>query len=255
MWLRQVALVAHDLEPVVDRLDKVLGLKVAYNDPGVGIFGLVNAVMPVGGEFLEVVQPVKDDASALRYLRRRGGDAGYMVIFQAADALGERERIRGLGARVIAERDGRYTFTHFHPGDFGGVLTSVDSVAGVADWFARDSDWPPAGHDWRNARNELSTALLGVAVQSASPAATAARWGRLLGVSVAEGPSGPRLDLARGYVDFMPPVDEDGTGVVGIDIAVSDPALVIEAAHRHGVLVKGGAVMICGVRFNLVPAV
>ncbi|MGB6086698.1 MAG: hypothetical protein WBF74_08885, partial [Parvibaculum sp.] len=78
MWLRQVALVAHDLGPVVEDLGAVLGLKVAFRDPGVGVFGLVNAVMPLGGEFLEVVQPVKDDASALRYLHRRGGDAGYM---------------------------------------------------------------------------------------------------------------------------------------------------------------------------------
>ena len=66
MWLRQIALVAHDLEPVVDRLEKVLGLKVAYRDPEVAVFGLVNAVMPVGGEFLEVVQPVKAAASPPR---------------------------------------------------------------------------------------------------------------------------------------------------------------------------------------------
>ncbi|HUD50563.1 VOC family protein, partial [Parvibaculum sp.] len=117
MWLRQVALVAHDLDPVVDQLGNVLGLKVAYRDPAVGVFGLVNAVMPVGGEFLEVVQPVKEDASALRYLRRRGGDAGYMVILQSADAATQRARILGLGARKIAAHDGDYVFTHFHPGD------------------------------------------------------------------------------------------------------------------------------------------
>jgi len=125
MWLRQVALVAHDLEPVVAELEAVLGLQVAFRDPGVAIFGLVNAVMPVGGEFLEVVQPVKDDASALRYLHRRGGDAGYMLIFEVADALAHRERVLALGARQIAAMDKRYVFTHFHPADFGGVLTSM----------------------------------------------------------------------------------------------------------------------------------
>ncbi len=62
MWLRQVALIAHELDLVVGQLEKVLGLKTAFNDPEVSIFGLVNAVMPVGGEFFEVVQPVKGDA-------------------------------------------------------------------------------------------------------------------------------------------------------------------------------------------------
>lgn len=250
MWLRQVALVAHDLAPVVDRLGKVFGLKVAYNDPGVGIFGLVNAVMPVGGEFLEVVQPVKDDASALRYLHRRGGDAGYMVILQTADARAHRERILKLGARKIAEHDGRYVFTHFHPGDFGGVLTSVDSVTGVENWFDRDSDWPPAGRDWRTARNETSTALLGVAVQSRAPGSLAQRWAELLGRVAVEGPRGPRLELDRGFIEFVEPVDGDGTGVVGLDVAVADPAKIFDAARRHGVSVEGGVVRICGVGFR-----
>lgn len=252
MWLRQVALVAHDLAPVVDRLGKVLGLKVAYEDPGVAVFGLVNAVMPVGGEFLEVVQPVKDDASALRYLHRRGGDAGYMLIFQEADALRERERILKLGARQIAAHDGKYVFTHFHPGDFGGVLTSVDSVTGVADWTDRDSDWPPAGRGWRAARNDRSTAILGASVQSKTPAALARRWSELLGQPLKEGPRGPRLALARGHVDFVEPVDADGTGVVGIDVAVSDKAASLDAARALGLPVEGDAVHICGTAFTLV---
>ena len=43
MRLRQVALVAHSLAPAVDQLTALLGIKVAYNDPGVGKFGLENA--------------------------------------------------------------------------------------------------------------------------------------------------------------------------------------------------------------------
>ena len=41
MWirLRQIAFVAHQLEPVVDDLHAVLGLDVAYRDPGVATFG------------------------------------------------------------------------------------------------------------------------------------------------------------------------------------------------------------------------
>ncbi|MBO6634507.1 VOC family protein [Parvibaculum sp.] len=251
MWLRQIALVAHDLEPVVERLEKVLGLKVAYRDPEVAVFGLVNAVMPVGGEFLEVVQPVKDDASALRYLNRRGGDAGYMLIFEVEDALAHRKRVLGLGARQIAALDKRYVFTHFHPADFGGVLTSIDSVTGVEDWFNRDSDWPPAGKDWQKAKSLNATAILGASVQTKAPAALAARWGELLDAKVEEGKGGPELRLARGTVRFVEPVDEDGTGIVCIDVAMADPEAALGRARELGLPVEGNAVGICGVRFEL----
>jgi hypothetical protein len=101
MRLRQIALVAHDLEPVAAQLNAVFGLRVAYRDPAVAKYELVNVVMPVGGEFLEIVQPVTADASAARYLRRRGGNAGYMLIFQTDDAHAHRARLSGEGIRAI----------------------------------------------------------------------------------------------------------------------------------------------------------
>ena len=254
MWLRQVALVAHELDPVVERLCEVMGLKVAYNDPGVGIFGLVNAVMPVGGEFLEVVKPVKDDASALRYLHRRGGDAGYMVILQSEDAHAHRDRILGLGARKIAEHDGSYVFTHFHPGDFGGVLTSVDSVTGVEDWFDRDSDWPPAGKEWRNARSENATGISAVTIQSNAPAKLAERWAELLEGNVVLEDDGPEVRMARGVIRFVDPVDDDGTGVIGLDIAMRDRESALEKARALGLPVTGHTVRICGCDFRLLEA-
>ena len=76
MRLRQVVLVARDLEPVERDLCGVLGLEVCFRDPNVGVFGLKNAVMPVGDTFLEVVCPLTSEATAARYLDRRGGDGG-----------------------------------------------------------------------------------------------------------------------------------------------------------------------------------
>jgi len=55
MRLRQVALVARDLDPVVADCSAVLGVEVAFRDPDVSTFGLRNAVMPDGDTFLEVV--------------------------------------------------------------------------------------------------------------------------------------------------------------------------------------------------------
>src|SRR5262249_53665971 len=97
MRLRQVALVARSLEPVLRDLRRLLGLGEPFRDPGVGTFGLENCVLPLGDAFLEVVSPVKPDTTAGRWLDRRGGDTGYMAIFQTRDLPGARARIERLG--------------------------------------------------------------------------------------------------------------------------------------------------------------
>jgi hypothetical protein len=253
MRLRQIALVAGELEPIVAQLESVLGLKVAYRDPGVAIFGLVNAVFPVGGEFLEVVQPVRDDASAARYLKRRGGDAGYMVIMQASDALSHRARMEKLGIRKIAEhQDKKYTFTHFHPSDFNGVLTSIDSVGGITDYLETEGDWPPAGRDWRDAKAAANIiGLTSVTIQDRDPDTAAKRWGELLEAPVEDGDV---VRLTKGTIKFVPPVDADGTGVVAIDVAVKDAGAVLAAAKARGLAVKGASFDVCGIAVNLVKA-
>ena len=103
MWLRlrQIALVANKLEPTLDDLREVLGIEVCYRDPGVGRYGLENALLPIGNTMLEVVAPTREDTAGGRYLERRGGDGGYMVITQCDDHAPRRKRVRatlgGLG--------------------------------------------------------------------------------------------------------------------------------------------------------------
>ena len=84
MRLRQVVIAARDLETTVAHLTAVFGIEVSYRDPGVAEFGLVNAVMPIGDTFLEVISPVADRAPARRFLDRRGGDGGYMPLKMVA---------------------------------------------------------------------------------------------------------------------------------------------------------------------------
>ena len=83
--LRQICLVAKDLNPVIDDLTEVLGINRCFIDPGVRTFGLENTLMCVGRNFLEVVAPVEEGTAGGRYLNRRGGDGGYMVICQAGN--------------------------------------------------------------------------------------------------------------------------------------------------------------------------
>lgn len=248
MRLRQIALVAKDLQPVQRQLTDVLGLKVGYRDPGVAKFGLVNVVMPAGGEFIEIVEPTRQDVSAARYLIRRGGDAGYMVIIQDADSKATRDRLAAMGVRVIEEHNGGgYQFAHYHPGDFSGVLTSTDTVIGDANWRADFSDWPPCGRQWREHQASNALGIAFVTVQSKDPGAAARRWGALLQKPAADN----RVTLEQGEIRFAPPVDADGTGVVEIGVVVRDREQAAGAARAAGLLDSEGRARIGGVAFAM----
>jgi hypothetical protein len=255
MRLRQVAWMAHKIEPIAAQLTEVFGLQVGFRDPGVEYFGLNNVVMPVGGEFLEVLEPFRDDASGARYLARRGGDAGYMVILQDADALAHRARLEAEGVRVIARSRGDdYLYTHFHPGDCAGVLLSFDSVAGDAAWREPKSEWPPAGPKWREHQSNEALGISAVTLQSRDPLAACERWCKLLDRPAATSGDALEIRLDRGAVRFIAPVDDDGTGVVGLDIEVKDAPGALSRARALGLPVAAGAVQICGVVVRPVSA-
>ena len=166
MRLRQFVWVAEKLKPVEEAICDVLGVDVCYNDPGVGKFGLENSLMPLNGNLLEIVAPVQEGTTAGRYLERRGGDGGYMVILQCDDALAERERISGLGVRDVWRHDGdNYAATHFHPADVPGAILSIDSMTPGEDWHQELATWQWAGPDWqRCVRTDVSQALVGVEI-------------------------------------------------------------------------------------------
>jgi hypothetical protein len=249
MRLRQIALASNDLDAVTRDLGAVFGLKVAYNDPGIHHYGLKNAVMNAGGGFLEVVQPIAPDASAGRFLARRGGDAGYMVIIQTADAEAERARVTGLGVRVVDDIDSKaYRASHFHPADFGGMLVSIDQQRTVTDYLQPDGDWWPAGKDWRSAHAPVGLDLAGITLESTDPASLAALWSRLLDAPL--DPAEPaRLPLKRGDIRFAAG-ERPMTWISIVDLKVADPAAALERARAAGLDVADDGVLIGGARFR-----
>ncbi len=256
MRLRQVCLVAEKLEPVLSDLTAVLGLVVAYRDPLVIYFGLENAVMPVDGDFLEVVAPVRENTAAGRFLERRGGNGGYMVLLQCADARAERERIMALGIRAVFTLDNpAYCCTHFHPRDTGGILLSVDSVAPGADPTERMCMWEPAGPDWEKAvRTDVVSRLAGVELQGEDPEALARLWARILGLPLrGTGPCGcAEIQLQNGTLRFVPAADGRGPGVGAFDLEVVGRARLLAAAEERGCEHTEDHVIICGTRIHLV---
>ena len=247
MHIRQIALVARDLEPAVVDLCAVLGIEVAFRDPGVAEFGLRNAVMPVGTTFLEVVSPVRDDTTAGRFLARRGGDGGYMVILQTDDLAGDRARLARLGARTVWEAtlDDIATI-HIHPRDIGGAIVSVDQPRPPESWR-----W--AGPGWRDmSRTQVVRRIVGAEIAAADPSRTAARWCELLALPA---PSvrgaAATVDLDGGVLRFVPS-DARGEGLAAIDIAAVAPESALATARARNMPVTGRSITVSGTRINLV---
>ncbi len=246
MRLRQVALVARDLDPVVADVCAVFGIEVAFRDPGVAVFGLRNAVMPVGDTFLEVVSPAEANTTAGRLLERRGRDGGYMIIIQTDDLDADRTRLDRLGVRVVWGIDLEDARTvHLHPRDVGAAIVSLDSMVPPSSWR-----W--AGPAWQQAvRTDVVTAIVGVEIQGAEPSRLAQRWSEVLGRPAVRNADGFQMVLDQGVIRFVEDHDGRGDGVGGIDLAVRDRAAVLNVAGRRGLLSSEGELVICGTRIML----
>ncbi len=243
--IRQLALVARDLEPVVEDLCAVLGVSVCFRDPGVATFGLVNALMPIGHQLLEVVSPNEENTSAGRLLDRQGGDGGYMVILQTDDLARARARAEAGGARVVWELalDDIAT-VHLHPRDVGGAIVSLDESKNPDDWR-----W--AGPTWRDCvSTDVVRGMRVAEICTDAPAKLAARWSALFGREVEE--TGEGADWALDgdtRIRFLPASDREGFQGIELDAPGRDRALSI--ARERGLAVDGDRVTIAGTSFRL----
>jgi catechol 2,3-dioxygenase-like lactoylglutathione lyase family enzyme len=220
MRLRQVALVAHDLAAAEASITEELGVELCYRDPDVAVFGLKNALFPIGDKLLEVVSPIEEGTTAGRQLSKRNGDGGYMVILQVDDLAPIESRVQKHGVRIVftASRPG-ITGIHLHPKDVGGAILSIDQSD-------RWDDWGWAGPGWRDhVATGGVTDLVGVAMQSVHPARTADRWSAVLGRAVIESGDEYHVQLDEGVLRFVPPTDARGEGVCAVDVRAANAAI------------------------------
>jgi len=248
MRLRQIALVGENLDAISADITAVLGLGPAYADSGVGKYGLRNQVWPIGDTFLEVVSPQQPGTTAGRLIEKRGGDGGYMAIFQTLDLEASRARALAEGIRVVdqADRDGA-SFTHFHPKDLRGAIVSVDAMVPPERW-----EW--GGPHWReNVRTEVSAGIVGCEVQVDDPDAVSRRWAAALGHARETMAGGWRIGIDGGELRFVAAADDRGEGLTTFDVAVRDPGAVLAAAESRGRMTAEGDVELCGTKVRLVP--
>jgi Glyoxalase-like domain len=214
--LRQVALVARDCGRVAGELREAFGWAPPFRDPGVAQFGLTNAVFAAGDTFVEVVAPMRPGTTAGRYLERRGGDGGYMAIFQVRDLATARHRLTGLGVRVVWTADlAGMAGTHLHPKDVPGAIVSLD-------WADPAESWMWAGPAWTGqAPQHPPGGLTGLTIEVTDPSAAAQRWAAVLGLTSASYGSAAVLGLtaAGQRLRFVPARAGQGEGITAVTLA------------------------------------
>ena len=254
--LRQICLVARDLDSTIDDLEQIFGIHRCFVDPGVGRFGLVNTLLPIGRNMLEVVVPVEENTAAGRYLDRRNGDGGYMVICQADSKENQRavrQRALDNDVRIAWEVDrGNWNICQIHPGDMRAAFFEIDWDE-VADF---NGNWEPAGGtQWEDKVDQSVTVdYAAVELQGPDPVGLAELWGKVAGLPVSR--DGAVLHIALNNVDvrFVEASDGRGYGLGGLDLKVADRDRILAAAKDRGAYVSDEQVNVCGVRFRLINA-
>jgi hypothetical protein len=207
--LRQAVLVAAELGPVELALREALDLDEPFRDPGVGEFGLQNAVFALGDCFLEIVSPIQEGTAAGRHLQRHSGDGGYMVLFDLEDLDAARSRAEHEGIRVVWRIDlPDISGTHLHPADMRGAIVSLDCSRPYGTWRWGGPEW--TGRTGKGARGRLAS----ITVAVGEPAVTAARWAHVLGAPLDDEAAQPTIALDGGAVHFVAASDGADEGII-----------------------------------------
>ena len=234
--LRQPVVATRRLQAVVDALQETFDLGVSHrveDAPSHAEFGLRAAHLPVGEQFIEVVEPQRDDVPVARHLARLGGDGGYMVILQVPSVDAARERVMAHGARIIWEGGDAVRAVHLHPRDTGGTLLSLAQDM-------RGDAWEQAGKGWRaHSRTGTVSRIERADIACHAPDECARTWSALLGVERDKG-DGLTLQLAEGALRFVRTVGQPH-GPSGLALAATAPGT------------AGTALKVGNLDFSLVP--
>lgn len=248
--LRQLCLVAGNLAEVEEDLCAVFGVQACHRDPDVGHFGLHNVLMPFGTSFVEVVAPLREGTTAGRYIERRKGNGGYMVILDSETLSRWRAHVDAIGVRIAAPLAiGDYEGMQLHPRDTGGALLEINTTLNGSDLHG---PYWPAGPHWRNAVSDARVlGITGAVLQAEDPAALATRWGRILQRTVERATDHWYLQLDNATLRFVVACDDRGDGLAGIEIAVHDNAAIRATAEARGLVTDAAGVFVGGIHFSL----
>lgn len=129
--VHHTAVVVHDLDEAISRFESRYGAVPLYREV-VSDQGVEEAMIPLGGSFLQLLQPIDEEGSIARFLERRG-EGLHHLAFQVTDIDAALQHLREEGARLIDESPrrggGGHRIAFVHPGDLAGTLIELVEVA------------------------------------------------------------------------------------------------------------------------------
>ena len=129
--LDHVAIAVSDLDEAIGGYQAKYGVVPLYREI-VEDQGVEEAMIPVGGSFIQLLQPLGADTPVGRFLERKGQGLHH-VAYAVASITAALDHLKGQGATLVDEiprAGGRNTQIAFvHPNDLGGTLIELVELA------------------------------------------------------------------------------------------------------------------------------
>ena len=125
--LDHVALAVRDLDAALADYARLFGAKPMYREV-VSEQGVEEAMIAVGGSFIQLLQPLHDDTPVGRFIAARG-EGMHHIALAVADIEAALAHLKAEGSRLIDEeprvggRGARIAFVH--PKSFAGTLVEL----------------------------------------------------------------------------------------------------------------------------------
>ncbi len=128
--LHHTAIAVRDLDAALADLKRQYGVDPLYRET-VESQGVDEAMVPIGGSFLQVLMPLSEDTPVGRFIERRGEGLHHLAI-QVADIDASLAHLAAEGAELIdavpREGGGGSRIAFVHPRAFGGTLIELVEV-------------------------------------------------------------------------------------------------------------------------------
>lgn len=125
--LDHVAIAVHDLDAAIDAYRERYIVEPLYRET-VESQGVEEAMIPVGGSFIQLLQPLSDETPVGRFLSKNG-EGLHHVAYAVLDIESALAHLVASGARLVdtepsvGGRGARIAFVH--PADLGGTLIEL----------------------------------------------------------------------------------------------------------------------------------
>ncbi|HUG74560.1 MAG TPA: methylmalonyl-CoA epimerase [Acidimicrobiia bacterium] len=128
--LHHTAIAVKDLDAAIERFRALYGVEPLYREV-VEEQDVEEAMIPLGGSYLQLLMPLSADGPVGRFVAKRGEGLHHVAI-QVVDIDGALDDLRSQGAELVDEQPriggGGHRIAFVHPRVFGGTLIELVEV-------------------------------------------------------------------------------------------------------------------------------